>query len=224
MLGTPGPATVRVSMSVLLRVRHDERVVLFHSPARPGSFGPPGGAVKYFAPADAILEELEFQRERTPPRSGVDQNDLRGFVPARQLQRFLRWFASGAYRESALECLVREIREELHEVGLGRLDAALDTLRCRPVREVTEGPRRVPGEGYKQYRRFQVHDLVVADAAALHLVRELVAAGESEQTPLVLATSEEQIVRGRQGNALIAPHTALLIRSERIFPDIAALR
>jgi hypothetical protein len=85
---------VRVSVASLLRVQDDDRYVVVHSPYRPDSYGPLGGVVKYLPAARPALDRLRFREE---PR--VDQrmrNDLRGFLPARALPGFVRWFASAA--------------------------------------------------------------------------------------------------------------------------------
>lgn len=210
-------------MSMLLRIQDDQRFVLFNSVTRPGSFGPPGGVVKYFPPANAILEELGFQAERRGDR-GADRSDLRGFVPAAKLRPFLRWFDTGAYRECAAECLLRELVEELAEVDLPSLVASVRSVAHTKVRSVVEGPHPIPGRPFRQYRRFEVYDLVTSDAAALHLVSALLDAGNGEGTPLVVVATRESILHGRHGNALIAPHAALLFGDKRVLPDIPAVR
>ncbi|WP_146108261.1 hypothetical protein V5P93_007110 [Actinokineospora auranticolor] len=217
---------VRVSMSVLLRIREDERFVLFHAASRPGSFGPPGGVVKYFPPAAAVLDALGFQEER--PRHDGDRDtkraDLRGFLPTTCLRDFLHWFDSGAYRETAEECLERELVEELTEVDLRRLVPGVTSLDHRYVRTVSEGPHEVPGKPYRQYRRFVVHDAVAANATALRLVRELVAAGDDPGQSLVVTTGRDSIVHGRHGPVLVAPQSALLVGARRILPDVPPMR
>jgi hypothetical protein len=215
---------VRVSMSVLLRIKDDNEHVLFHSLSRPGSYGPPGGVIKYFPPAAAILEAIGFQEERPEARrEALTRWDLRGFVPATAVRDFLRWFGTGAYREDPEECLFRELLEEFQEVGLAELAHSVRALSYAPVRSVTEGPDQVPGKLYTQLRRFEIYDIVATDSTALRLTRELVQAAMSPDYPLVLAASRADIEHGRQGTALIGPQTSLLLGPQRIRPDLPPL-
>jgi hypothetical protein len=212
--------TVRVSMSVLLRIRDDDRLVLFHMPSRPGSFGPPGGVFKYFQPATCVLDEFDFRQERSNRQPDPTKADLRGFLPAPRLRHFLRWYNSGAYRENAAECLARELLEELDEVGLPHLCDGVHGTPFVHLHTVDEGPHDVPGRNYRQYRRFEVYDLVTTDSNALWLLQELSAAGTDPAVPLVTCVSRQSVVDGRHETALIAPHTAFLLGQERVRQDI----
>jgi hypothetical protein len=211
---------VRVSMSVLLRIRDDHRLVLFHMPSRPGSFGPPGGVCKFFQPAACVLDEFDFRLERSRRRPDPTKADLRGFLPAAELRHFLHWYNSGAYRENAVECLTRELFEELDEIGLPHLGHGVHGTPFAHLHTVSEGPHEVPGRTYRQYRRFEVYDLVTADSNAVWLLQELIAAGSEPTVPLVTCVSRQHVVDGRQGSALIAPHTAFLLGHERVRQDI----
>ena len=214
---------IRVSFSALLRIRDDHCYLLFHSSARPGSFGPPGGAFKYFEPATPILDRLHFRAERVGSREEIMRGDVRGFLPARKLAGFSRWFDSGAYREDGEECLRRELIEELGEVGLPHSASAVGGMRFSLVREVREGPRPVPGKPYRQVRRFNVYDLVSASESTVRLREDLVDAGRDPEVDTVLWATVEEIVHGRCGNALIAPQSAFLVDGVRIHPDLPAL-
>jgi hypothetical protein len=212
---------VRVSMSVLLRVRDDDRYVLFHSPSRPGAYGPPGGVVKYFPPAAGILETVGFTAERPDvPFDGRRQYDLRGFVPASAVRDFLRWFASRAYRETPEECLHRELAEELADVGLDDMAGDARRLTFVPVRGVTEGPDDVPGKPYLQLRRFEVHEVAATDSVALRFTRRLVEAAASDNYPLVLAAGRPAIEHGRERTVLIGPQSSFLFGERRVRPDL----
>lgn len=223
-MGSPAARTVRVSMSMLLRVRDDARFVLFHMPSRPGSFGPPGGVCKYFPPATGLLDELGFQQERSSREPDPTAADLRGFLPATRLRHFLRWYDSGAYRENAIECLARELAEEFDEVGLPHLGNGFDGAPFVHLHTVDEGPDEVPGKAYRQYRRFDVYDLVAANGAALWLLQELVSAGADPDVPLVMCATRQSVLDGRHKTALIAPHSAFLLSRGRIMQDIPPLR
>ena len=211
---------VRVSMSVLLRIKDDENYVLFHTLTRPGCYGPPGGVIKYFPPAVGLLEGIGFQEERVGSRPDLTRCDLRGYIPAGALPRFLRWFDSGAYRENAAECLLRELTEELGEVGLDPLQPAVPSLSYTYLRTVTEGPHKVPGKAYRQFRRFEVCDIVTANSTALQLARQVLAAASDPAVPFVLCASRASVEHGRIREMLIAPHTAFLLGSQRFLSDI----
>jgi hypothetical protein len=213
-----------VSFSVLLRIRHSDTYILFNSLSRPGSYGPPGGALKYFPAATGILEELGFQQETRSLRGEVTGFDLRGLVPVRSARDFLRWFDTGAYREDATECLRRELDEELGEVGFAGLGIDVRALRFRPVRTVIEGPDPVPHRQFRQLRRFEIVDLLAANTIALDLVRALAVAGADPASPGVVCADRAEITHGRCGAALLGPHCAFLLGPHRLAPDLPAVR
>ncbi len=215
---------VRISFSVLLRLAEDDRFVLFDSPKRPGAFGPPGGVVKFFPPAARLLESLGFQPERTGSPPAKLKADLRGTLPAGALRRFRTWFASGAYRETTGECLRRELREELAEVGVQGLDGIVSELEFTSVRTVREGPHSVAGKNYRQLRGFDVCELAMTNSAARRVTRVLTEAGEDEAHPGVLLAGFDDIEHGRLNRALIAPQSAFLLGSTRLAPDLPPLR
>jgi hypothetical protein len=204
---------IRVSVAALLRVQDDDGYILFHSPLRPGHFGPPGGAIKYTPPGRTALERLGFQAE---PRTLPDQrDDLRGFIPASSLPRFARWLRSGDGRESATECLKRELREELSEVGHPELEDSLGDLVFLPVRTPIEGPRRVAGQPYHQIRFFDIYDLDCTTPAAQALRQTLLdIAGDPSDTG-VIRVRREDIEWGRHRVGFILSHAAFLFGSRK---------
>ncbi|MEU5260484.1 hypothetical protein [Amycolatopsis sp. NPDC021455] len=215
---------VRVSFSALLRVTDDDRYVLFDSPKRPGSYGPPGGVVKVHPPASGLLESWSFRPERTNAGAEKMKADLRGILPAGSLRSFQAWFATGTYRETAAECLRRELREELSEVGLGALEPLTRTLAFTPVRTVLEGPDAVTGKPYLQLRSFEVHDLAMLDPGAVRLRRELAAAGHDAGHTGVICANFGDIAHGRLGRALIAPQSAFVAGPVRLAADLPPVR
>jgi len=215
---------VRVSYAALLRIKADDRYVLFHTPRRPGTFSPPGGVFKYFPPAERLLEEMGFREDRIDLFAEDMRFDLRGFIPAAAARDFRRWFASGAYREDTTECLRRELGEELAECGLGSLVPYTRQLSFCPVRTVSTGPDAVPGQPYRQLRRFAVCELVMAGAEAQRLRAELVHAGKDDAVPLVICATAADISYGRAAEAMIAAQAAYLIGDRRIHADIPAMR
>ncbi|MBB5851099.1 hypothetical protein ACFQ05_37385 [Amycolatopsis umgeniensis] len=215
---------IRVSFSALLRVTDDDRYVLFDSPARPSSYGPPGGVLKIHPPAVRILESWGFQPDRTVEGANRMKGDLRGILPADSLRAFQEWFDTAAYRESATECLRRELREEMSEVGLGSPGSSIGSLTFDPIRTVREGPSEVPGKPYLQLRNFEVYELAMRTPAAIRLRRDLVEAGHDEERPGVICAGFADIAHGRLGRALIAPQSAFLAGSTRLTADLPSLR
>ncbi|MFD8818845.1 hypothetical protein ACFV23_47035 [Streptomyces sp. NPDC059627] len=213
---------MRVSAAVLLRVQDDGGYVLFHSPRRPGSYGPPGGVAKYSAGARRHLERLGFHEE---PRSQPNmRHDLRGFVPSRALAGFARWWAKGEGRESATECLRRELDEELAEVGHPDLGVDLTSVDFVAVRTVLDGPRRVPGQPYRQLRLMEVCDLDPASAGATELRRRLLDLADDPADGGVIRVSAYDIEYGRLDACYIQPQSAYLFGARRLNADLPILR
>ncbi|MFD4277779.1 hypothetical protein R2B67_03200 [Streptomyces cyaneofuscatus] len=213
---------MRVSAAVLLRVQDDGGYVLFHSPRRPGSYGPPGGVAKYSAGARRELERLGFHEE---PRSHPDmRHDLRGFVPARALAGFARWWSRGDGRESAAECLRRELDEELAEVGHAHHGVDLTGVDFTPVRTVLDGPHRVPGQPYRQLRLIEVCDLDPASPGATGLLRLLLELAGDPADEGIIRASVFDIEYGRRDRCYIQPQSAYLFGERRLNADLPMMR
>ncbi|MFI8306661.1 hypothetical protein ACIF80_25140 [Streptomyces sp. NPDC085927] len=212
---------VRVSVASLLRVQDDDGYVLVHSPYRPGSYGPPGGVVKYHPSARPALDRLGFREELR-----VDQRmrgDLRGFLPGRALPGFVRWFDRREDRESALECVRRELAEELAEIGHQELAVGIDRLHFTHVRDVVDGPIKVPGRSYRVVRLFDVWDLSLDTPEAVRLKEVLTALAADPTEHGVLIATADDIVHGRRRRSYLAPHTAYLMGERRFHADLPPL-
>ena len=201
---------IRVACSAILRIERQGRYLLVQNLHRPESVAPFGGVYKYFEQARDRLDALSFRRQ------AVDDdmhNDVRGYVPRECFEDFRAWFLSGADRESAAHCLARELREEVHEVGL---DAAIvpPGIRFRHVRSVPEGPEHVATIGCDQYRIFDVYEIVEDTPDSKSFVDALLAhAGRCDK--LVWA-DVESIRRGRAANGrIIGAHSPYLFGTRR---------
>lgn len=214
----------RVSCAAVLRVRDDNTHVLFHANSRPGAFTPPGGVFKYFDAATNLLDRLGFHPERWPDLGAAMRCDLRGFLPAGGVSGFLHWFASGAYRESSEECLVRELAEELGEVGFPELADDLGGIRFAHIRTVVEGPGPLLHKPYQQLRHLEFYDLVCTDRRSVRLREALFKLAGDEGVTTVIGASSDDILYGRAGRALITPHTAYLVGGVRTRPDLPPIR
>jgi SMODS-associated NUDIX domain len=215
---------IRVSYCAVLRVREAGRCVLFRSPSRPESFGPPGGVIKYRDNARATLDRLGFVDELWPGREAEMRRDLRGFVPSGSVLSFQSWFRAGVDRESAEQCLRRELCEELVEVGLPDLVPAVSALTFNPARAVAEGPRKVPGHDYLQLRRFEVYEIALDDSAAVDFVRRLIEAADDPHRRSVCCAGVEEMREGRCQAGLVAPHTVYLIGTRKLASDVPPIR
>jgi 8-oxo-dGTP pyrophosphatase MutT (NUDIX family) len=215
---------IRVSFAALVRIRDDDRYVLFHSQNRPGSWSPPGGVFKYFEPAAGLLERFGFRADRYPTLADVMRRDLRGFLPAESLAEFISWFDSGAYREDSIECLRREMVEELGEVGLHDLTTAVPEMSFRHVNTIVEEPVSLPDRPYRQLRRLEVHDLVVASDSTAKARRAMLDAGADPGFDMVVCASAAEIRHGRCGTALLGGNSEYLIGSTRIAGEVPPMR
>lgn len=213
---------IRVSVAVLLRVQDEDHYVLFGSPTRPGSFGPPGGVVKYRESERRGVEKLRFDPE--PRTDAVSKHDLRGFLPAAMVPGFARWLHRGTGREPSTDCLRRELVEELGEVGHPELTHLSPAVGFSPVRKVIDGPWNVPGEQYRQIRFIEVYDLLRDRPEADELRTALLALSRDPGDSQVIGATRQEILRGRSGLHQILPQSAFLLGDRRVREDIQPVR
>jgi hypothetical protein len=206
---------IRVAMCALIRIASGDRYVLIRNLHRPESFAPIGGVYKYFKGGRAKLDTLEFR----PQEINSDMtNDVRGFLPYKNLDEFINWFDKGDGRESAQECLQRELGEELAEAGLEPESAELSGVQFSFVRTVREGPEAIAAESYIQFRIFDIYDMVVESAREHNLLLKIQAHATIGKD-LCWATSNE-IIRGRSRSShIIGAHTPYLFGQTRYRPQ-----
>jgi hypothetical protein len=209
---------MRISFAAIARVSQGGRQVLIQNLHRKEVFGPIGGVYKYRDPARITLEDRLFFRPQNIGPGNDMQDDLRGFLPRRNLSNVVRWFDSCADRESAYQCVRREIREELREIGLADMRASLGSFELDRVRRVGEGPDHVPGQQYTQYRIFDVFNFRPTNGAGFNFFERLLL--EARTHPNLLLATPEEILRGRSSDGrIIGHHAAYLLRARRIRPD-----
>ncbi|MFF4421173.1 hypothetical protein ACFY04_10370 [Streptomyces sp. NPDC001549] len=214
--------SIRVSVAVLLCVQDEDHYVLFGSPTRPGSFGPPGGVVKYHESERGGVKKLRFEPE--PRTNAVMKHDLRGFLPAVMVPGFARWLHRGTGREPSTDCLRRELVEELGEVGRPDLTHLSQAVGFSLVRKVIDGPRKVPGEQYRQIRFLEVYDLLRDRPEAEELRAALLASSRDPGDSQVIGATRQEILRGRSGPHQILPQSAFLVGDRRVREDIQPVR
>ena len=205
---------VRIVYAAQLRIETGGRFVLVRNLHRPETYAPFGGVMKFYPEARPALDCLQFKPQDLGPDEDM-VNDLRGFVPAKNLPRMLRWYDRGADRETAADCLARELREEMREVGISSRVKIPRRMRIRPVRTVCEGPKKVEGEAYRQFRVFEVYEPVPSDSRAMSLMKRLGQLAR-EEAGLCVATAEE-IKHGRASDACVVGQPSAYLISERSF-------
>lgn len=210
---------VRVSFLAMLRVRDDDNYVLTWSTSRPGFYGPPGGVFKYFESASDALDGIGFRNQWLDSSRAQMHGDLYGFIPARSVSRFLRWFAAEVDRETAAECLRRQLAEELGKEGGRSLTTGLRGITFTPVRTFMEGPHRVPHQRYRELRRVDVYDLAVDEASA-RVRRRLLAMSKDPAVTSAKSVTGTEIISGWCGSTPIGPHSAYLLGFRRLMPDL----
>jgi SMODS-associated NUDIX domain len=201
---------LRIAVSAIVRIEMDGRFLLIRNTHRPESFAPFGGVYKLLPAGRMMLDQFSFR----PQVLDADmKNDLRGFISSRGIEGFRNWLARGDGREAPIECIRRELREELMEV---KLDAGLvpDDVSLHPVRTVTEGPEFIPALGCSQFRVFDVYELDQNAAANYELIRALV--DQSSRSLDLLWVSAESAKRGRAPTGqVVAAHAPYLFGEER---------
>lgn len=202
---------LRISFSALWRLTTPEGYVLIRNIRRSQQYGPIGGVIRYFPAARKIaLEEMGFQDELP---TGDGPCDLRGYIVGKQFHAFMRWFYSGKHVETLT--LSREIEEELNEAGLNNLAAKTPRLEFDLVRVVHEGPIKVRGTDYLQYRLFHIYEIEPGDALAFEFSNR-VAESARINSNLTIATRAE-IERGiTKDRALIADSSGYLFGAKRV--------
>ncbi|MFC7907147.1 SMODS-associated NUDIX domain-containing protein [Streptomyces nigra] len=213
---------VRLSVAVLLRLDDEDCYVLFDSPTRPATFGPPGGVVKYHESGRRKLDKLGFECEERSQE--VMRCDLRGFVRAVKVPDFARWLYGGSGREPASDCMRRELVEEVAEIGHPELAPSVASINFTLVRRVVDGPMKVAGAPYRQVRFFEVYDLMLEKPEALELRAALLVLARDPLEEHIIAVSRQGIALGREGAHMVLPQSAFLIGDERFREDIHPVR
>jgi hypothetical protein len=207
---------IRIAFSALLRIGRGGRYVLVRNLHRPEIFAPLGGVYKALEPGKQILDDLEFRLDGDVGPIQDVENDLRGFLPRRNLARLCKWFLDSDGRETAGTCLYRELREELEQVGLqGAAFKPPPAMSLRRVRVVEEGPEHVPGHPYTQYRVFEVYEPIISGAPIERFVNKLF--DQAQEHPQLLLADADEILKGRTAdNRLVGHHSVYLISRNRV--------
>lgn len=211
---------VRVACSTFLRVSDDQqRYLLIRNLHRPEFFGPVGGCYKYFDGEGAHTLEQFFYDADTTVEMEEALRDIRGYIRRSTTAKFFEWFQTGRGRESARECLSREVREELFgECALVvPPDFRPESLSFRFRRSFLE-KSIVSGTRTLQFRLFEVHDLDLESRASRAL---LTAIHEARSDRLLWATKQEiELGRHTSDRAALGHAAVLLINDSLSRPDL----
>jgi hypothetical protein len=203
-------ATIRFSSSSILRVQDGDRFLLIVTPTRGTSvpyWGPLGGVMKFRSSSNASLREIGVQTDWLPGDDEDMRFDLRVRMRGSQFSKFMRWFWKGEGRETPTECLCRELKEELGELGeqalvdlIDGIELEVSTLRHTPLFRQDE---------LIHYRTFYVCDLVGESASEFHRrFLELTRAG-------IALVSMSEIKRGAHEGVVVGGHAAFLLANGR---------
>jgi hypothetical protein len=205
---------LRVSISEILRLQQGDRYVLIRSIKRPERFGPIGGVIRCFPSGLKILkEELQYEPQKDDT-SHPEHFDLRGYILGRRFPRLLTWFYSESGRER--NSLIREIVEELEEIGVSIPADIGPHIETDIVRVVHEGPTEAASLKYWQYRLFIVSDLSPEHAASKKMSEAILEALAKHPARLISVTSDE-IAKGRSaGGEVIADSSGYLFGNQRL--------
>ena len=197
---------IRVSIAYLYRIKVDSKYLLIRS-ERTGLFQPVGGVFKRYEGAKPTLAALGVQDDRKLPIDESSLDDLRIHVAGRHLLPLLRWFDSGADRETSAH---REFHEELILSGI--VDP--DVFRYPVYRLIG---RKRTGVQFSPY--FKCWELRIADTVELVPTPEQMAhlrtLSTSHSSDIMFATADEieslGVVAPQQLKATIGEHTRWIL-------------
>jgi hypothetical protein len=211
----------RVSAAELLSLKNGSGKYLLIKNFRRGHFGPIGGVIRCHPSGQNDLNKLarfEWEDEKSL--------DIRGFTTGRYFPAFLKWFYAERGREKL--ALARELREELLEVKCVDLSREVGSPEFELLRVVHEGPCKVPGELYQQYRVVLIKEFA-DDQPTIELKEKILSTAEKliesclskgtapEQWPFIFVT-EEEIRKGvtKKIGQRIGDHSGYLFGKDRI--------
>lgn len=132
-------STIRFSSSALLSLTHNDHYLMILSRTGPDTYwGPVGGVLKRHGSSSGDLQEFEARPDVNDYPDDDRDCDLRLFVPGRKFKSFLDWYETSRGRETVETALLREMYEELGDIGL-HVDEWFRNLRL-PLARVYSAP------------------------------------------------------------------------------------
>jgi hypothetical protein len=204
----------RIAYSAIVRMKTtDNRYILVRNLHRPENFAPFGGIYKYSAQGENFIDKIEFK----PHYLGTNDHansDLRGFTKRKHIGSFNNWRKTGKGREDYADCIHREIKEELNEIGERYSPSRLS---LNFIRTVIEGPHYEPSVRYTSLRIFDVYDINHEHFQSHKFVERL--ANKSKSCDGIKLVTPNEIKTGRtdDGNR-VAHHANYFFASESPIP------
>lgn len=215
----------RVSAAELLLLRNENGQYLLIKNQRRPQFGPIGGVIRFHPSGREELKRIaKFESQHS---EGEESYDIRGYLLAQYFPIFMRWFYAERGREKL--ALIREIREELLEVGQAEIAAKVPPLEFELTRIIHEGPTTIAGHDYQQYRLMLIREIVLDHPLSAEFRKQLLATATAaieesikkkispHEWPFIFVTAEE-IHKGRSEKfgQIIADHSGYLVGKKRI--------
>jgi SMODS-associated NUDIX domain len=206
---------IRIVVSSLVRIYYEGRYILVRNSHRPETFSPFGGVMKYERYAQPFLDLICFRQDDLCSQKGMEK-DIRGFIPRKNLIKFITWYKSDKNRESTKDCARRELREEIEGARIDISNIDFVGLSLYQIRTIEEGPESVEGCSYKQFRIFEIMDLDIDPISTKILLKRIIDELQNNNSDLLSVTSKE-ICKGRHlGGSLIGYISSYLIGSKKI--------
>jgi hypothetical protein len=210
---------IRISCASLLKIEDENKFLLIRNRLRPNFYCPIGGALRYSSSATSFLKEIDFQHDGSHSQINAEKlkRDLRGFIPAKNLFKFIEWYAKSKDREE--NSLHREIAEEFTEIRLGRLLKYTKGIEFNFLKEITEIPHSVSGKKFLQFRILRIYELS-SDFTDLNLLMKNI---KIENNPNLIWVTSDEIEQGRDDNHnLIGSNSSYLISNKKILKEDVA--
>jgi SMODS-associated NUDIX domain len=206
---------IRIVVSSLLRIYDKGSYILVRNSHRNETFSPFGGVMKYERTAQQFLDIIGFEQDAMCSHKDMEK-DIRGFIPRKNLIKFITWYNSNNNRESRNDCAKRELREELQGAKVDVSSVDFLGLSLCQVRTIMEGPESVKGYNYKQFRIFEIVDLDTDYDSTKRLLRIINDELQNKNHDL-LAVNSREIRKGRHlDGSLIGDISSYLIGSKKI--------
>lgn len=210
---------IRISCASLLKVEDENRFLLIRNKLRPNLYSPIGGANRYSTTAISFLRDIEFQHDGNHSQIKGDKlkRDLRGFIPSKNLFKFIEWYSKNKDREE--NSLGREIPEELTEIQLGKILKHTKGIEFNFIKEITETPHPVSGKNFLQFRILKIYEISI-DSVDLNLFLESI---KAEDNPNLIWVTSDEIEQGRDSNHnLIGSNASYLIANKKLLKEDVA--
>jgi len=211
-------ATLRLSISCLLKIQKGDKYLLIRNVQRSEQFGPIGGVSKYYLSAQSFLTEIDFEVDSSSSyeKSLKLERDLRGYTKAKNLFKFINWFEKKTDRE--LNCLDRELKEEFEEIlEKGILDN-LKSFEFSHIKQIFENPHKVSGKQYLQFRIFDIEQFSQDYIITTNILDRLSVASITNKNLIWVTADEIRLGIDNKGN-IIGSHSIYLIDNKRTIKE-----